>query len=426
MFFGSLVSEIGNVLYGFAIALYILSVTGNAGSMALFMSVSVAVRVLSAPLAGVVVDKWDRVKIVYMADFIRAALYLSAGLLMLTTSSTSQIIIMLYVMAILSSFTGSFFGTAVTAVIPEIVGVENLQAANSAQSVVGSFQTIIGVLLGAVVYSFFGLMWVLIINGFTFLFSAISEMFIKTPYKDEAKSIHHHAEDDKSFKAGFKYLMTKKGLPTLLLFVLLINFAIAPLFNVGIPYYFNNLMQRNPIELALVNVVFAVAMLIAGVIIGGIKIKSSNRIIKVAMSFLCILFVTIALLMYMQQKEIISYWVFFGLLLFVNGFIGANIIFVNVPINTGMVKAVDANYRGRVFSIIGAMAQMAIPFAQIIGGLIIDNLGILALGLFCSVMIVIPTFAYVLNKNVKILFDNIDKLNHQSPETPPPLQDELA
>ncbi len=410
LFFGSLVSEIGNVLYGFAIALYILSVTGSAGSMAVFMAVSTAVRVLSSPLAGVLVDKLDRIKIVYMTDFIRAGLFLTGGLLMASNWGSSQIIIMLYVMSILSSFNGSFFGTAVTAAVPEIVGLENLQAANSAQSVVGSFQTIIGVLLGAIVYSFFGLMWVLIINGFTFLLSAISEMFIKTPYKEEAHSNLVHHEDDKSFKAGVKYLLTQKGLPTLLIFILFINFAITPLFNVGIPYYFNTLMERDPIELALVDVVFAVAMLVAGVIIGMIKIKSSNRVIKISMSFLTLLFVGIALLIYIQQKGVISYWLFYGLLLFINGLIGINIIFVNVPVNTGMVKAVDANYRGRVFAITGAISQIAIPFAQIIGGLIIDSYGIIMLGLFCSVMILIPSIAFVFSKNLTKFFDNLDKV----------------
>lgn len=109
LFFGSLVSEIGNILYGFAIALYILSVTGSASSMAIFMSVSTAVRVLSSPLAGVIVDKVDRIKIIYMTDYIRAALFLSAGILMAGNWSSTNIIIMLYVMSILSSFNGSFF-----------------------------------------------------------------------------------------------------------------------------------------------------------------------------------------------------------------------------------------------------------------------------------------------------------------------------
>jgi len=425
LFFGSLVSEIGNILYGFAIALYILSVTGSASSMAIFMSVSTAVRVLSSPLAGVIVDKVDRIKIIYMTDYIRAALFLSAGILMAGNWSSTNIIIMLYVMSILSSFNGSFFGTAVTASVPEIVGLENLQAANSAQSVVGSFQVIIGVLLGAIVYSIFGLMWVLIINAFTFLFSAISEMFIKTPYKEEAQSTSIHHEDDKSFKAGVKYLLSKKEIPILLLFILFINFAITPLFNVGIPYYFNTLMEREPIELALVDVVFAVAMLIAGVVIGAIKIKSSNKIIKISMSCLTVLFVIVALLIYIQQKGVLSYWPFFGLLLFTNGLMGITIIFVNVPVNTGLVKAVDASYRGRVFSILGAVSQIAVPFAQIIGGLIIDSYGIVMLGLFCSVMVLIPSVSFVFNKSLTKLFDHLDQIGTKAQEETKPIHTEI-
>ena len=71
LFMGNLVSEMGNVLFGFMAGLYIQDLTGDAIKLALFLALGAAVRLVFSPFAGVLVDRWDKVKIIYLTDFLR-------------------------------------------------------------------------------------------------------------------------------------------------------------------------------------------------------------------------------------------------------------------------------------------------------------------------------------------------------------------
>lgn len=410
LFYGSLVSEIGSTLYSFAIGLYILSRTGSSAQMGIFLAVTVGVRLLFSPLAGVLVDKWNRIKIIYMADYIRALLFLAAGLFMLFEDSLNMVMIMLYAITVISSMTAAFFGPAVSSSVPEIVGEKDLQAANSGMSIIGSIQSIIGVLIGAAIYSLFGLFWILIINSLSFFVSAVSEMFIHPKFKKN--SIVHN--DDQSFSEGLRYIRRRKGLISLLLLILFLNFAITPLISIGIPFLFNNLLLRQPIELALFEVVFSVSMLGAGIFIGKQVIHSSNRTVKKAIFGLMIGFLFMSLLIAFISNQWIYYWVFYTLFLLNNGLLGVVIIYVNIPIQTGITLAVEPHFRGRVFSITGSVTQLAVPIAFLLGGYIIEAYSVTVLALACSFIIMIPSILFILNKNVKKLFSEIDTITKEA------------
>lgn len=71
VFFGALVSSIGDVLFNFAIGLYILHITHSAFMLSLYGVVGGITWILLAPFGGVWVDRLSRVKIIYWTDLIR-------------------------------------------------------------------------------------------------------------------------------------------------------------------------------------------------------------------------------------------------------------------------------------------------------------------------------------------------------------------
>ena len=412
LFFGNLVSEIGNALYGFAVGLYILNVTGSSTRMAIFLAISIGVRLLMSPVAGVIVDRVNRVRIIYITDFIRGFVFLLTGFVVVSGINPDEIIFVLYITAVLSSINGAFFGPAITSSVPEIVGEDHLQAANGAQSIVGSIQNIIGLLLGAILFSLLGIEWIIFINAFSFIFSGISEMFIKTPYKKE-KTITPAIESKPSmlreFTDGLKYIFKKEGLFVLVLFFLVLNFAFSPLFSVGIPYLFNNLLLRDPIDLANSEIVLSATMLIAGFIVGNMKFKNVVTVIQKGIMMLSFMFVLVSIAIYLITSNTITFTVFYIIFLLIMVGLAFFLVFVNVPLNTGLVKAIEPEMRGRVFSTVGAISSGAIPLSMIIGGLLIDYYSINVLSLFCVVMMLIPTFGLQVNKKVKTILTSIHK-----------------
>jgi MFS family permease len=414
LFAGNLVSEIGNSLFNVAMSFYILELTESTVSMGLFLFVVTFARIVASPLAGVLVDRWNRVRVIYMTDYVRAIIFVLLGLYIIGSPSDNNIILALYISGILSSLSAALFGPAMSRALPEIVGEDMLQAANGAQSIVASIQSIIGVLAGAAIYYFIGIEWIIALNAISFGVSGFSEMFIKARFVKEMtfeeleeQKLKTHLED---FVDSIGYIKRKTGLFNLVGFSLLLNFAFTPLFAIGIPYLFRiDLARVNyAMEYAYTNVAFSIAMLIAGITVGGMAIKSIENIIKIGLLLLSSSFAFLAFTIYI---EFTSFYIMFtfGMVM-----IATFMMLTNIPLNTGMVKIVDPAYRGRVFSTIGAISAGAIPFSFLVGGYIVEYYSVSALGLFCVLVMMVPTFGFLTNKKVKVLINTIDKHNEEN------------
>jgi len=420
LFAGNLVSEVGNSLFNVAMSFYVLELTDeNVAAMGMFLFVVTGARILASPLAGVLVDRWNRVRVIYMTDYIRGLLFVVLGIYIVGGPSDGNIVFALYIIGILSSFSAALFGPAMSRALPEIVGEDMLQAANGAQSIVMSVQSIVGVLAGAAIYYFIGIEWIIALNAVSFGLSGFSEMFIKAKYTVELTEEQLEEQKSKSHGQDFfdslRYIRGKTGLLNLVGFSLILNFAFTPLFAIGIPYIFKIDLNRvnYAMEYAYTEVAFSIAMLIAGITIGGMIIKSVHKTIKVGLIFLSSSFTYIAFTMFLASTGRIEFITFYIMFIVGMVFLAVFMMLTNVPLNTGMVKIVDPNYRGRVFSTIGAISAGAVPFSFLAGGYIIEYFGITGLGLFCVLVMLVPTFGFLTNKKVRVLINSIDKNNEE-------------
>ncbi len=113
-----------------------------------WLSVVVALpTVLFGPLAGIMVDRWDRRKVMVICDTARAVLVLAVPTVALATMNLPLV----YVIAFLVFLFGLFFNTARLAVIPNLVGPDRLLGANSFMNVVGRIATVLGMFLGGLI-----------------------------------------------------------------------------------------------------------------------------------------------------------------------------------------------------------------------------------------------------------------------------------
>ncbi len=79
---GSVVSMLGNALSGFAMSLLVLDYTKSSTLYALYMFLYTLPQVAVPMLSGPFLDRFSRKKVVYMLDFLSAAIYLSMGVLL--------------------------------------------------------------------------------------------------------------------------------------------------------------------------------------------------------------------------------------------------------------------------------------------------------------------------------------------------------
>ncbi len=438
LFQGSLVSAIGTSLYGFAAGLYVQDLFGEDGGaiyLALFMAISIIVNVIFSPIAGVFVDKWNRVRILYITDFIRGILFVGVFMFLGMGYDRGTIVTVLLITTALASFNQAFFGPASISLLPDVVGEDMIQQANGARSIIQSVQSIVGIIAGMFLFAILGFKVAVIFNAVSFIFSAISEMFIKVkPRVETSEIIQQQVNNDEDpyavydkddgknqpklkpktsfftdFKFGFSYIFKKEGLLTMMLFSLMLNFAFTPLFSVGFPYLFRTELGKSAYHLGVTDIVFSITMLVAGVIIGSMKFPSLASTVKKGIVMLTSSFILSALLIVLVTYNVIGYNLFYGLFLFVSVLVAYTMMYTNIPLNTAMMKAVEPSVRGRVFSTIGALSTGAIPIAVILAGFVVDSYNVAILGIICSVLVGITTIGYISNPGITKMITSLEE-----------------
>ena len=112
LWLAQLVSSMGTSLTSLAAAIYVYKLTGSALNVGLMLMASAAPSVFVGLVAGVLVDRMDRKRIMLIADGLRAVLIFLIPFLL------PQSIAWLYVLLLLSGAVGQFFEPAHASLLP--------------------------------------------------------------------------------------------------------------------------------------------------------------------------------------------------------------------------------------------------------------------------------------------------------------------
>ncbi|MGQ0764263.1 MAG: MFS transporter [Gemmatimonadota bacterium] len=147
--FGQTVSQFGDKLHHMAlIALVGASATAQTGGLELakLSVVFTAPVVLFGPLAGALVDRWNKRLTMIICDALRALLVLAIPALY----HGAEHLWMVYVVAFFVFLLGLFFNSAKMSLIPDLVSREELLPANAALTFIGRFATVGGIFGGGI------------------------------------------------------------------------------------------------------------------------------------------------------------------------------------------------------------------------------------------------------------------------------------
>lgn len=193
LWFGQVVSELGDWLNSIAIYALILRLSDSGMAMAGAMMAKLLPIVLISPIAGVVVDRVSRKTVMIVSDLLRFIVVL--GFLFVEDQGTLWF---LYALVIIGISLSGFFEPARSAIIPSLVPKEHLVTANALSGSTWSVMLAFGAALGGVVVSLFGIQVAFIVDACTFLISA---WFIS-----KIPSVAKPAEDPNK-KNGFQELV---------------------------------------------------------------------------------------------------------------------------------------------------------------------------------------------------------------------------
>ena len=170
------VSEIGDYFNNIAVFALVMEKSGS-GLVVTGVMLSRAIpAVLAGPVAGVLLDRLDRRRIMIVSDLVRALIALA---FVLTIHQPRPWL--LYVLSAGLMFASPFFTAGRAAILPTIATPEELHAANSLTQTTQWATLTVGTLLAGYSAAWLGYHWAFVINSLSFVFSACAIWQIAVP-----------------------------------------------------------------------------------------------------------------------------------------------------------------------------------------------------------------------------------------------------
>jgi MFS family permease len=414
---GRLVSLTGSGVQNVAIPLFIFDLTGSGTMMGAFMIITTVPALIVYPVAGVIGDRVNRKQIMVSMDLARGAVIFFLALLAARNYMTIPI---LFGAQFLISLMNALFGPATLAMLPDIVEEEDLTRANSTLGAINSISFIVGPALGGILYGLGGIQAAFLINSVSFFGSGVAELFIR--YQQKTRKLERVKEVISDLKEGLFFVKTHRGLLTLLVFGLVFNFLVNPIFSVLAPYVLRVVIQFSAAQFGIVQTSFMVGILIGNIIIGTLLARSSvenllKRGLIVSVGFMFVF----AFLIFPQGLELFGYasWALFFAISITYVLMGVSLAFVNTPLDVELQKLTPTAFRARVFSVMEVALQGIVPVGFGIIGIALDMVPAHAVAFTALLVILVVTLLFVLKYSKEVFKEFVpkDEKNVQS-ETP--------
>ena len=413
VFFGALVSELGAILYSFAVSFYILEITdNNAFLQGLYLALCGGMLLLATPVGGVLGDRFNKAKIMFLCDYIKGGIIVLATVLMLLFRSSDAHVLILFAVGILGNAVSGVFSPAAGALLPHIVAEEKLQQANAYFSIKSSLQSILGVVLAGILYAVLPIHLLFFLVGVCYLLSGVSEMFIRYEHKpSEEKLTLRLALSDMG--DGLRYLKTQKALMAMMAAILFINFFFSPLGSNFLPYFVKTDVAAAPSYLfdrfltpelwsSVFSVMVGLSSLVGAIILSALPQEDKcGRKVALRLGYIAVVVLLLTASYWLLVDRGLSLNAF--LILFCVGalLIGFLVVMINVPTSTVLMRAVDRNMLSKVSSIVSIVSQGLTPISSVLAGAVLQYLGSTILLLACALGFTATALFLLFNKQVR-------------------------
>lgn len=350
---GQLVSIFGDVVYAIALGFWILAETGSTILMGSLMAASMLPRILVSPVAGVIVDRFDRRTLMIWMDIMRGVAVVSVGV---AAFAGFLHVWMVFAAGVIIGLCGAFFFPAVSSVIPDITAKSRIVQANSVFSMLQTGGNIVGNSAGGVLFKVVGAPFLFLFNGLSYLFSAGSLLFAKVPRVPHVQERKHFTAD---LRNGLSFVWKIRGLRYLILIAAIINFLASMAIMLILPFY-----QKDPV-LGPVKYGIAMALFTGGMFLG----MALTAIVKIHPARRFVLFQICGISSF-SCLAVFPFVGTFPLAISLLAFAGFANSILNVFIMSVMQLAVPQDMRGKVFALMGMVTQGLTPIAFALGGVI--------------------------------------------------------
>ena len=383
---GSAVSTIGDLMYSVAIGYWVYERTGSTSLMGIMSAISMFVTMFLSPFAGSIVDKCNRKWVLVGMDLLQSAVMLTVGVLAYTDKLN---VVGILIAAFLAAMGTVFYSPAASTLMLDIIPHDDMVRGQSIFSGSSSLINMIGSAFSGLMVAFFGVPLIVVINGLSNLYSAISELFVKVPstvHQGETVTVKGVFKD---FKTAVKVIFSDPHLKLFVPFLLIINLLAAGPMSLMLPFCMEKGFTVDMYGYLMS--VWTGASVISVLILGIVKLSSKARFIVLSASF------TISVV-FMSLGYISTNFIPICVFAFVGAFLNAA---GNTVFSASMMLALPEENRGAILGFIQSSCVGGSAISTVIYGILGDVFPVYLVFLFGSILSLAPMVYFCFHPRTK-------------------------
>jgi MFS family permease len=178
VFLGAFASNIGTWMQNVVLGAYAYDITHSSTFVGIIIFAQLGPALLLAAVGGLIADKVDRKKFLIVLSVEQMIFSLGVAWVVRTPSPSHFLLVL---MVLLVGIGSAMYGPAYAALLPALVGREDLPGAISLNSAQMNASRVIGPVIGSVAFHLVGPAWVFAGNAATYLFVIASLMMVTLP-----------------------------------------------------------------------------------------------------------------------------------------------------------------------------------------------------------------------------------------------------
>jgi predicted MFS family arabinose efflux permease len=354
MWAGACTSSIGTWMQKLAQSWLVLEISGNPFLLGLDSFLGEIPIFLFSLVGGVVADRMDRRHLLLISQFIQmGCAFFLASLFAFGAVEVWHILCLSFIVGLAQAFGGP----AYQALIPTLVGTEDLPNAIALNSIQFNVARVIGPVLGGLALTGLGAAWCFALNGMSFVAVITTLILIKARYRP--------AEDSRSMldsmKMGIHFIRGKPAMPALIALAFLMTMLGIPLI-VFLPVFAKDVFLGGPSTYTLLLVTSGLGSILGALLVA--TFHHGRRMGLMALIMIVVLGLCIT-------GFALSSWLYLSCVVL---FFGSAALMTVFAMISSLVQLITTDeMRGRVMSVYNVAFRGGMPFGSLVTGSLVKD-----------------------------------------------------
>lgn len=378
LWIGQFISLIGSAVVQFSLIWYVTTKTESVIILSLCTLMNYIPIIFFSSVIGNIVDKINKKKIIIFSDLFSAiGTCIFLFLIYLKIESVIFILLLFFLKSICQQFQIIGLFTAVSKTVSE----DNLSSTSGINQTINGISNFVAPILGALVIKYWQINQILLLDIGSACLGIIAVLFFK--FKETGLC---NQDENRTLKQQIKILKENMEVFKITLIACLLNMVLIPTMTL-LPILINNELHKDSSFLAVIETVFAVGMIVSGIMMGIITVKDNfKKIIKINLFLFGLVFLLSAIILLLQLPV--------NLLCITVFLLGVFVTIVNTEINAIIQIQIDKDKQGLISGSMNAICTAIIPLGLLIATLFSNYLNVKYWFLIAGIMIILINFIF--------------------------------